>query len=320
MGETQITIDVWQGADFRVVDGVQTGDPLGFADELVMDDVFALSPKAQPLRLDLRSTDTGLQRATGVPNAVHLDCCLTLIAPDGQTAEALVLVEESGGEVIAIYLMGLGDIVAERRYRLIAITRQTATRRFADAEAGSFARGTRITLADGRMRPVEDLQQGDLVLTRDAGKQPLRHIVQTTLRASGNAMPVVITKGALQNDDDLVLRPDHRVFVYQRDDLLGAGRAEVLVKARQLVNGVSILWREGGFIDYFQLILDDHQIIYAEGIAAESHLVDARTRPALPPDAAMAPHRHRPHLDYDVAASLINRQDAAALLRRASTA
>lgn len=315
-----ITIDVFRAKDVAVVDGVLLGETLSYADDLVMDDVFSISAKAQVKQLDLVALDTGLRRAEGGRHPVHLDCCLTLMAPDGSTHDALVLVEEKDGLVAAIYLMALGDLVGDRRYRLVGLTRQTATRRFAEAAAGSFARGTRITMADGRMQPIETLLPGDLVLTRDAGKQPVRQITTATLRATGHFAPVVITKGTLHNDADLVLRPDHRVFVYQRNDLVGAGRAQVLVKARHLVDGITVLQRAGGFVDYVQLIFDDHHIIYAEGIAAESHLVDARTRAALPADAAGVLHRHRPHQDYEIASQLIDPQTAAALLRRASTA
>lgn len=317
MTATLISVDVFAASDLLVVDGVLLGETLGHADELVMDDVYALRDGARAAPLDLVVTPDGLQRAGAQPQAVHLDCCLTLMAPDGSTHDALVLVAVADGLVAAIYVMALGDLVADRRYRLVGLTRQTATRRFAEAQSGSFARGTRISLADGRMAAVEDLCPGDLVLTRDAGKQPLRQILHATLRATGDFAPVVITKGALHNDADLVLRADHRVFVYQRRDLAGAGRAQVLVKARHLVDDVTILRRPGGFVDYFQLIFDDHQIIYAEGIAAESHLVDARTRAAAPQSALHAP---APHLAYEVSASLLDPQTAAGLLRRASTA
>lgn len=318
MTSKPITIEVFLAADVTVVDGVLIGDPISFADELVLDDVYALAGSAKAQKLAVLAEDDGLRLAAGAQNALHLDCCLTLMAPDGSSHDMLVLVEETGGMVCGIYVMPLGDLTAPQPYRLVGIARQTATRRFAEAAVGSFARGTRITMGDGQMRAVDTLAPGDLVLTRDAGKQPLRLVTQSTLRATGRFAPVVITKGALHNDADLVLRPDHRLFVYQRADLLGAGRAEVLVKAIQLVDDVQVVRRVGGFIDYFQLVFDDHHIIYAEGIAAESYLVDATSRHALP--QGTSPHRHRPHMDYDVQDSLIDAQTAANLLRRASTA
>jgi hypothetical protein len=48
----------------------------------------------------------------------------------------------------------------------------------------------------------------------------------------GEFAPIVITKGALHNENDLPVSPDHRLFVCQREDKLGAGRSEVLVKVR----------------------------------------------------------------------------------------
>jgi hypothetical protein len=318
MTGSALTIDVFHGDDFIAIDGVLVGDPLGFADELVMDDIYALTAQATPQQLHLLARDDGFCLRDMPQHPVHLDCCLTLMAPDGTTHEALVLVEEDAGMVAAIHLLALGELEPQIPYRLVGITRQTATRRFAEAASGSFARGTHIAMASGAMKPIETLAAGDLIMTRDAGKQPVRHIIQTTLRATGSFAPVVISKGTLHNDNDLVLRPDHRIFVYQRIDALGAGRAEVLIKARQLVDGHSVIRRSGGFVDYFQLIMDDHHIIYAEGIAAESHLVDGRTKAALPSDARTTNHSHKPHMDYEVQDSLIDPRTAASLLRRAS--
>ena len=82
------------------------------------------------------------------------------------------------------------------------------------------------------------------------------------------------------------MSPDHRLFIYQRSDELGAGRSELLIKARHLVNGDTIHAQPGGFVDYFQLLFDRHQIIFAEGIAAETLLADHRTHAALPPELA----------------------------------
>jgi hypothetical protein len=241
------------------------------------------------------------------------------MAPNGGTHEALLLVAVQDDVVADIYVLPLGELRSLVDYRLVGVARHTATKRFAEAASGSFARGTHITMADGEMRKIEDLRIGEMVLTRDAGRQPVRHIGQTTLRATGSFAPVVITKGALNNDADLVVRPDHRLFVYQRADFLGAGRAEVLVKARHLVDHTSVVRWRGGFIDYFQLIFDEHHIIFAEGIAAESHLVDPRTGDALPIGVASPDHSHRPHHDYEVRDNLIPLRKAAALLSKASS-
>ena len=112
----------------------------------------------------------------------------------------------------------------------------------------SFTRGTRITTclrrtASHRGPAVE----GDRILTRDSGPQELRWIGQSTVRAVGDFAPVCIRAGTLNNAHDLLVSPDHRLFVYQRRDELGAGRSELLVKARHLVNGDSVFVQDGGF-------------------------------------------------------------------------
>lgn len=318
MKQRALTLDVYAARDVVASEGVMKGEPLSFADELVMDDAFQIDPDAPLHAIDLLYGAEGLRRADLRENIVHLDSCLTLMGPDGGTHEALILVEVEDDAVADIFLLPLGELLPRVNYRLVGVERHTATRRFAEAASGSFARGTHITMGNGQMRRIETLQVGDMVLTRDAGKQPIRCLGQATLRATGSFAPVVIMKGALHNENDLVVRPDHRLFVYQREDHLGAGRSEVLIKARHLVDNVTVVRRRGGFIDYFQLIFDDHHIIYAEGIAAESHLIDPRTRHALPDAAQTLEHAHRAHLDYEVQDNLIPFEKAAALLRKAS--
>ncbi|MEY1555086.1 Hint domain-containing protein [Yoonia sp. R2331] len=316
-------VPVLNAADFSVTDGVALGDGMSFADELVMDDVYQLQSGANRQRLTLALSDEQLffeiddSSEVGKPgNAVVLDCCLTLMARDGSTFEALVMVEIEQDGVEAVYLLPLATLAPKTDYRLVGVDREAAATRFAEVACVSFTRGTHITMASGQQVPIEDLSVGDKVLTRDDGPQQIRWIGQTTLRAVGEFAPVVIKADALHNINDLVVSPDHRLFVYQRQDRLGAGRSEVLVKVRHLINDDTVYQQDGGFVDYFQLLFDNHQIIYAEGIAAESLLVDPRTRAALPGHST---HSHRHHLDYEVNSSLLSTPDAVALLRKASS-
>jgi hypothetical protein len=321
------TILVYPAKDFVVSVGVAEGDALSFADELVMDDSYRLGDGATRLglSLDIAAGGEAFRIAPGsatarAGNAVHFDCCLTLMAPDGTTIEALVLVEVEDAAAAAVFLLPLGPLLPRTDYRLVGLDRQTATTRFAEVACVAFTSGTQITMASGEQMPIERLQVGDRVLTRDDGAQEIRWIGRNTIRAVGAFAPVMIRQGALNNDNDLILSPDHRVFVYQRQDHLGAGRAEVLVKVRHLVNGTSVVQLDGGFVEYFQLLFDDHQIIYAEGIAVESLLVDPRTRAALPDGVGHKAHAPRPHLGYEVQESLLTVPDAVDLLRRASSA
>jgi len=319
------TVPVYHAHSFRVRDGVAEGDAISFADELVLDDVYELDAKAHrsPITLSHLTDGTGFEVSGGtlgtVGNRIALDCVLMLMAPDSTTLEALVMVELQDGGVEAIYLLPLATLMPKTDYRLVGVDRDKAAMRFAEVACVSFTRGTHITMASGEQRPIEDLVVGDRVLTRDDGPQAVRWIGQTTLRAVGDFAPVVIKQGTLHNAHDLVVSPDHRLFVYQRVDHLGAGRSEVLVKVRHLINGDTVYQQGGGFVDYFQLLFDDHQLIFAEGIAAESLMIDPRTRPAMPSAVLQTDHSHRHHHDYEIKEGLLTQGDTAGILRKASS-
>jgi hypothetical protein len=132
-----------------------------------------------------------------------------------------------------------------------------------------FAKGTLILTATGERR-IETLEPGDLVETRDNGLQPIRWIGRRTVEATGRFAPVVIEAGAMGDHARLVLSPQHRVLIQHHMAELLFGSDEVLVAARDLVNDGTIRIREGGTIEYFHLLFDEHQIIWSEGMATES--------------------------------------------------
>ncbi len=326
------SLAVYRGADLRVVDGVNIGDPLTFATELDLDDVYELHPDARLRRLSVAAAANGSfvigpDSELGRPGArLHLDACLTLMSTTGRAVEVLILVElDERDYVVDTRALPMAQLSPGMGYALVGIDSENARQKFAQLACVSFSRGTRITLPSGAQAPVEDLRVGDMVLTRDHGPQPLRWIGEATLRAIGEFAPVRIKAGTLHNQNDLLVSPDHRLFIYQRSDALGVGRRAVLVRARHLVNGETVVRESGGYIDYFQLLFDRHHIIFAEGIAAETFLVDTRTRAALPReiisriDRAL-PERSTPRpLAYEVSEALLSRADAAALLKLAST-
>ncbi len=326
-----INLAVHRAEDFRATEGARRGDPLEHAHALAPDDVYELATDARALRLALEmgageSLVVAPDSPLGTPGAtVFLDSCLTFMDSAGQVLEVLVLVEtDRAGTVRAVHAHPLDRVAPRTSYTLVNVDPGGARRRFAELGCVSFSRGTRITLPSGEQRPIETLAPGDRLLTRDDGAQEIRWIGRSTVRAAGAFAPIVIAAGALHNTGELVVSPDHRLFVYQREDALGAGRPEVLVRARHLVNGTTARCRAGGFVEYFQLLLDCHQIIYAEGIAAESMLLDARNRPLLPAplDRTLA-NRLPGHGDgalrgLEVRETLLRRPDAAELLRRAS--
>ncbi|MGI3168149.1 Hint domain-containing protein [Pseudooceanicola sp. C21-150M6] len=325
------SIPVFPARMMICVNGANEGDELAFATELSLDDTYWFSETAELQRLGIASEDQGeitIDEDTGVgtPGAsLHLDSCLTFMSPTGDTTEVLLLVEvDMFGDAACVYLLPLAPLAARTDYTLVGIDIEDAPRKFAEVACVSFTRGTKITLASGAQRAIENLSVGDRVLTRDNGVQQVRWIGHSTVRAVGEFAPIAIAKGVLNNDNDLIVSPDHRLFIYQRQDTIGAGRREVLVKARHLVNGTTIVQQDGGFVEYFQLLFDRHEIIYAEGIAAETLLVDTRTRAALPPELdevlarALPQSGDRMLIDLEVQKTLLDKPDAAELLRAAS--
>ncbi|KKK76461.1 hypothetical protein LCGC14_2863420, partial [marine sediment metagenome] len=96
------SIAVYRAAEMRASDGANLGDTLSFAADLVLDDTYELDRAAEPRRLSLQTLPGNQLRLAedtdvGSPGAdLHLDSLLTLMSPEGQTQEALLLVEVDG--------------------------------------------------------------------------------------------------------------------------------------------------------------------------------------------------------------------------------
>ncbi len=276
---------VFTADDFFVAAGVNAGDPLGPPDEVVAGDTYELDPLARPRRLliDAEAAPTVAPgSALGTAGAtVGMLARYTLMSADGDRVELLLLAVTG-----ALFALPLSPMAAATGYTLLAIDTAPSAMRLSEMMSLSFARGTLITLASGRQVPIETLSPGDPVLTRDHGAQPVRLVGKATLRAVGAFAPVVIPAGHMGNSGDLIVSQHHRMFLYQRRRLPGMATSELLVQARHLVDGEAIHIREGGFVDWFSLVFDRHEIIYAEGIPAESLMVNDATISRLPPETA----------------------------------
>ncbi|WP_084863107.1 Hint domain-containing protein [Salibaculum halophilum] len=148
-----------------------------------------------------------------------------------------------------------------------------------------FTPGTRIATARGAV-PVEQLQKGDMVITRDHGLQPVRWIEARTVPATGALAPVRIAPRVLPGlQTELLVSPQHRLlFQGYRAELL-FGQSEVLVAATHLVDDLAVTREAGGAVTYVHFLLDQHEIVFADGTPTESfhpgsHGVDALGDPA----------------------------------------
>lgn len=141
-----------------------------------------------------------------------------------------------------------------------------------------FVRGTLIETDRGAI-PIEDLTQGQLILTRDHGYQPLRWIGSMRLghaevAVSPHLRPIRIRAGALGDGlplADLMVSPQHRVLVKSRIAERMFGADEVLIAAKHLtgLQGIYVA-QDLEQVEYWHLLFDDHQIILSNGAATES--------------------------------------------------
>lgn len=162
-----------------------------------------------------------------------------------------------------------------------------------------FTPGARIDTANGP-RPVEDLCPGDLVLTRDAGPQPLVWVGRRRVPAAGVLAPVAIPAGMYGGRAPLLVSPQHRVLVtgWQAEVLFGA--PEVLVPALHLVDGDRVIRRPGGHVTYIHLLFDRHHLVRADGLWSESFHPGAAALPHMDRDAREELLSLFPDLDRDV--------------------
>lgn len=134
-----------------------------------------------------------------------------------------------------------------------------------------FVAGTMIETLRGK-RPVETLEPGDFVITRDEGPQPLRWIGQRTVEAVGAYAPIRIEANTLGQHDEIWLSPLHRVLISDLTAELLFGEPEVLVAAKELIRRNGVTQIEGDEVTYVHLLFDRHHVIFSEGLATESFL------------------------------------------------
>ena len=158
---------------------------------------------------------------------------------------------------------------ASQTFRVGTATDPFTATTVAAVQLACFAAGTRIATARGAV-PVERLGVGDRVRTAGGALRPVRWIGWRTIDLTRHpdphrAQPIRILADAFADGvpaRDLVLSPDHAVF--------DRGR---LIPIRLLVNDATIR-RETRRrkVTYFHVELDSHDLLLAEGLAAESYI------------------------------------------------
>lgn len=134
-----------------------------------------------------------------------------------------------------------------------------------------FVAGTKIRTPEGE-KAIEELQIGDLISTAN-GAKALKFVCQNTrsfneLLATGKN-PIRVAAGTFGATADLLMSPSHAI------NLEGS-----LIESGALIDHASVE-RVGEWnapeLTYFNLELDQHELIWANGVATESYFSSYRT-------------------------------------------
>ncbi len=140
-----------------------------------------------------------------------------------------------------------------------------------------FTPGTLITTIEGKI-PVEELREGQQVLTRDNGYQPIqwigcRHLSKADLQNAPHLQPICLEANALAPgvpERDLVVSPQHRMLIETLEAELLLGHDEILVKAKDLLHKATVRPMPSETVAYHHIMFTRHEIILANDAWTES--------------------------------------------------
>lgn len=145
-------------------------------------------------------------------------------------------------------------------------------------DAACFVSGTLIETSSG-LRLVEELKAGDAVRTLDNGYRKILWIGSwdvdsIDLLYKPKLYPIRIRAGSLGENmpsRDLVVSRQHRILIGSEISKQMFGFAEVMVPAIGLVDcdGISIE-DNARSVTYWHVLLEDHEVLFAEGAMVES--------------------------------------------------
>ncbi len=284
-GQGTISIDGTSEADFTApVDSGQTID-LVAGSKIEIEDLTSAGPNGTQHQ-DFNATIAG---ATTQTTILLSDSGLGQYdAIDGYQlsdvgGNTIVTLTDGGAAVGSLTLAGLAYTGIEIGPGSLGTTEITV-------ETPCYCPGTLI-LTDRGEAPIETLSIGDNVITRSGAVRPIKWLGRRSysgrfILGRRDILPICIKAGALANGQprrDLWISPHHAMFIHG-----------VLIEAKDLVNGVSIMQAERvDMVEYLHIELDSHDIIIAEGALSESFIDDdsrqmfhnAHEYAALYPDA-----------------------------------
>ncbi|NVO28469.1 Hint domain-containing protein [Donghicola sp. C2-DW-16] len=284
------SIDPTEGNDTAENAGALVGMTFGAKGDPLSDDIYTFS-KNRTTNAIYRMNNSGRNaydtfnvNYNGTNYTLQLDATVTYNAlitySDGTTATitAVVFQDTNGYTFVAPEYSANADQAALeakaiRSITLLSLENDTYSGMNESRETWNyvacFTKGTLIDTIDGP-RAIETLKAGDLVWTLDDGYQPLRWIGSKQVVGIGDLAPVFFQAGALGVDRDIMVSPNHRMYLSGGAVALHTGSDDALAMAKHLVNGAEVRRVAKPLVSYVHMMFDRHQIVRANGILSES--------------------------------------------------
>jgi hypothetical protein len=205
----------------------------------------------------------------------------------GKTVAKIVL---SNGTVLFFVLDGTGTAALLNLIQNGRITLTNVDTTPPDTPV-CFGAATEILTPSG-YRMVETLRAGDFVLNDRGDAKQLIWVGRSTvslaeLRAHPNLRPIRIPAGAIAPGcpaADLHVSPQHRVVIEGPAAELMFGEERVLVPAKHLAGSLAEVVEPEAEVEYYHLLLEDHEILVSNGLKSESFQPARRTLDAMSAD------------------------------------
>lgn len=250
------------------LDGAQTIDGVNYANNTQIEAEYEFT---------LRDESTGIEYRAIAVNVVNS-------SPGFGTIEALAFVGTAPPAGVPLRVVGTSEGPSNNGSNSVGET---------DIVPICFCRGTLISTPSGN-REVESLTIGDHVCRTNGPPARLRRIFSTKIcnsRLANDARlrPVRIMAGSLGMGlpkRDLLVSRQHRILVSSNIAERMFGCKEVLIPAIKLTELPGIFVDDAvKEVEYFHLLFDQHEVVYAEGAPTESLYTGPEALKAVSPEA-----------------------------------
>ena len=224
----------------------------------------------------------------------------TLIGPGQRFRIASVFSSENGGQFFSltdedhIFALGFtGPLPPTGKPIRLRTTDRRSLDALHDSEQDELICFTpaALILCENGPRRASEIQPGDKVRTADRGLQQVRWRGETVLSheqltAKPHLRPVILRKNSISVGvpaRDITVSPNHRIMINSWRAELLFGEKEVLATAGAMVNENTIARADpDGPLHYIHLKFIHHEILFANGLQADSFLPTDASISALP--------------------------------------